>query len=83
MALYKPKRLVPLAHVPGLKAALETVVVAACSGTVMVGKYKGYSYAEVSFDRAYCSWVLSLQRFNGDNQFQAWLKLRQASQLLH
>lgn len=65
-------------QVPGLKAALDTAVVAACSGVVLVGKYKGYTYAEVSFDTRYCAWVLSLPYFKGDKQFHAWLKLRHA-----
>ena len=65
-------------QVPGLKTALDTAVVAACSGVVIVGKYKGYTYAEVSFDKRYCTWVLALAQFNGDNQFHAWLKLRHA-----
>jgi hypothetical protein len=65
-------------QVPGLKTALETAVNTACSGVVLVGKYKGYTYAEVSFDKRYCTWVLALPYFNGDNQFHAWLKLRHA-----
>jgi hypothetical protein len=65
-------------QVPGLKVALETAVNTACSGVVLVGKYKGYTYAEVSFDRHYCNWVLALAHFNGDKQFHAWLKLRHA-----
>ena len=65
-------------QVPGLKAALETAMNAACSGVVLVGKYKDYTYAEVSFDKRYCEWVLSLPYFNGDKQFHAWLKLRHA-----
>ena len=65
-------------QVPGLKAALETAINAACSGVVLVGKYKDYTYAEVSFDKRYCEWVLSLPYFNGDKQFHARLKLRHA-----
>jgi len=81
MSLYNHNRIVPVAYVPGLKTALETAVAAACTGIVRIGKYKGRTYAEASFDKAYCSWVISLHSYH-DRQFHAWLKLRQAAHLL-
>ena len=65
--------------VPGLKAALQTAIRTACHGVIRVGKYKGYTYAEASFDESYCRWVSTLPRLNGDDQFHAWIKIRQAA----
>ena len=69
----------PTSTIPGLKAALEIAIRASCGGIVRVGKYRGRTYAEASFDEKYCKWVSSLPRLKGDEQFHAWIKIRQAA----
>ena len=69
--------------IPGLKVALQIVIRASCGGIVRVGKYRGRTYAEASFDEKYCKWVSTIKRLNGDDQFHAWIKIRQAAAQLN